>query len=214
MDIIFTVGLARARNVRALPSTCRATGTIFSRDIHSTTVYRGGSYRHRGHPRHDCVDQGIWKISRPTSPHPHSCNRACDSVPVPSNSGAGSSTFWSALSAPGTTNRPDPKNRPNGTNVAPSDAGLEAANAYYSVETVHQYHHHPHRYPMRQSGLTKVGVKSRVWSIHELSQRVFYKHIPIAGGQDLHKPRMLYLLPLPLILTHGPPHIKYSGGLH
>ena len=108
MDIIFTVGLARARNVRALPSTCRATGTIFSRDIHSTTVYRGGSYRHRGHPRHDCFDQGIWKISRPTSPHPHSCNRANAAFPVPENSGVDSTTFWSTLSAPGTTDHPTP----------------------------------------------------------------------------------------------------------
>ena len=38
--------------------------------------------------------------------------------------------------------------------------------------------------------------------------------MPIAGGQDRHKPSILYLPPLPLLLTHGPPPIKDSVGLH
>ena len=108
---------------------------------------------------------------------------------------------------------PDPDNRPNGTNVVPEDAGSAASNASYAVETGHPYHRPPTRDTMHQSGLTKVGVKSRVWSIQVLSRRICYKHIPITCGQYCHKTRMRYLLPLPLLITHGPPPIKYSGVL-
>ena len=127
----------------ALRSTCRAMGKIFSRDRHSTTAYRGRSSIHCDNPRYEHIDRGIWEIPSPTYPHSYSCNPVNDAVPVLAKSGAESSKFLSTLSAPGTTNSPDPENRPNGTNVAPEDANSSSDNESYAVETCHQDHCHP-----------------------------------------------------------------------
>ena len=43
-----------------------------------------------------------------------------------------------ALYSPSTTDRPDPDDRPNGTNIYPEDAVLEAVNESYDVYAGHQ----------------------------------------------------------------------------
>ena len=122
-------------NIRGLqcshppPSTCRDTGRIFSRYRHSTTVSCGGPYRHRYRLRHDPIDQGIWKIPRPTYPNTHSYNRAGSAIPYPTKSGADSSAFWSALYISRTIDCPDHEDRPNGKNDAPEDVGDPSTNA-------------------------------------------------------------------------------------
>ena len=60
----------------------------------------------------------------------------------------------------GTTNLPDPNNRPNGPNVAPVDAVSSESVTYDAADTLQQDHRPPHRGTAFQSGLPQVRVKS------------------------------------------------------
>ena len=125
-----------------------------------------------------------------------------------------SSTFCSTLSAPRTTDHPNLNDIPNGPNAAPSYADLEAANAADDIDPVQNDHcPPPHRVPARQAVLLQVGVKITVWIIHVPILCVLRERIPVAVSQYLQGTGMCYILPLSIILPHGPPPIKHSGRL-